>query len=69
VVEDGKGVRVTDQFVGIDEAANDLVVAVSGKTIFFVEVAGDGLRVKAIQAQNLVANFGGLRDGVTASQR
>src|SRR5215472_1334527 len=69
VVEDGKGVRVTDKFVGIDKATNDLVVAVSGKTIFFVEVAGDGLRVKAIQAQDLLANFGGLRDGVAASQR
>src|SRR5215472_4411163 len=68
VVEDRKGVGVADKFVGIDEAANDFVVAVSGKTIFFVEVAGNGLRVKAIQAQDLVANFGGLRDGVAAGQ-
>jgi hypothetical protein len=37
-----------DVLVGIDQAEDEFVVAVRGEAAFFVELAGNGFRIKAI---------------------
>src|SRR5260370_21108799 len=53
--QNGESVRVGDEFVGIDQAANEFVVAVGGEAILFVEIAGDGLSGDTSEARDFVA--------------
>ena len=55
--------------MGIDEAADEFVVAVGGEAIVFIEVWRDGLCVEAVEAENLFASGGILGGGVVAGER
>src|SRR6266446_7011574 len=52
-----KSLGITNILVRIDQPTDQLVVAVGGETVFFVERSRDRLRIEAVQAQNLVARL------------
>src|SRR5437879_3467307 len=68
-LENLERIRIANIFVRIDQAADDLVVAIGGKTIFVVKIARNGLRVKTIEAENSFANRRRRTNGVSASER
>src|SRR3984893_491158 len=60
---------ITNIGVRIDQPTNQLVIAVGGETVVFVERSRDRLRIEAVQAQDSVARFGIFRNCVMACQR
>src|SRR6267154_1693158 len=68
-LEDLERIGICDVFVRVDQATDDFVVAIRGKTILVVKIAGNRLRVKAIEAKNFFANRRRRMNGVSASER
>src|SRR5215472_4413030 len=62
--EDRKRSGIANKLVCIDQPAKQLVVAIRGEAIFYVEAGGNGLRVKAIETQHFVAQLRRFRDGI-----
>src|ERR1700674_1462941 len=63
-----KSLGITNIVVRIDQPTNQLVVAVGGETVVFVERSRDRLRIEAVQAQNFGPRFGVFRNCVIARE-